>query len=185
MMRASHRPSNGGSASWGSKSAPIPLPKPSSLQPHSHAPTVSCSTFNSAACRAWIYNDGLANWEHGHRSSSSPRMTPRPGATKRNEPVVRRSSPNPCPPSSSLRPSTRPSTQAATIATWAPSRQPEPATRNHDGEDKHAPWPPTAESLASTVEEPQRNVPRRPGLVYEHTAITAGPLMSNEMNETT
>jgi len=84
---------------------------------------------------------------------------------KRSKPVVRRSSSNPCPPSSSLRPSTRPSTQAPTIATWTPSRQPQPATRNHDGEDKHAPSPPTAESLASTVEEPQRNLPRRPGLV--------------------
>jgi len=131
-----------GSASWGSKSPRIPLPRPSSLQRHSHAPAVSSSTFNSAACRAWIYNDALANWEHGHRSSSSPRMTPRQCAQKRSKPVVRRSSSNPCPPSNSLRPSTRPSTQAPTIATWAPSRQPQPATSNHDGEAKHAPSPP-------------------------------------------
>jgi len=49
-------------------------------------------------------------------------------------------------------------------------------------DDESLASPPTAESLARTVEEPQRNVPRRPGLVHEHTAITAGPLMSKEMN---
>ena len=33
--------------------------------------------------------------------------------------------------------------------------RPYPTTSNHEAEDKHAPSPPTAESLASTVEEPK------------------------------
>ena len=38
------------------------------------------------------------------------------------------------------------------------------------------------ESSASIVEKPLRSLPRRPGLVFKQTAITAGPVMSNQMN---